>query len=102
MNLEKKSKQLALEQQKSKSFLLDLARIRKVTAEELKNTVSLVSTNLSLSCNIFSIYFHPFYWFNFILPIVLIYFRFLFFSFFIFLFISGEAESRDWSSPKTQ
>ena len=44
MNLEKKSKQLALEQQKSKSFLLDLARIRKVTAEELKNTVSLVST----------------------------------------------------------
>ena len=44
MNLEKKSKQLALEQQKSKSFLLDLARIRKVTAEELKNTVSLVSS----------------------------------------------------------
>ena len=60
MNLEKKSKQLALEQQKSKSFLLDLARIRKVTAEELKNTVSLVSTNLLLSCNIFSIYFHLF------------------------------------------
>ena len=42
LELEKKSKQLALEEQKCKSYSSDVNRIRKSTSEELKNTVFMV------------------------------------------------------------
>ena len=48
MELEKRSKQLALEQQKSKTYLSDRDRIRKTTAEDLKNTVSLVRKRVEI------------------------------------------------------